>query len=1035
MLLLLLFVAGAKAQENIPLTFEAIAAGTVTLEKVGDFTPNSEVQYRLGETGNWSSYSYGTGISLQAGQKLQFRSTSSVAYAESGVKYSHFTCTADCYLYGNLGSLFNYGNSVPNSGCVRMFYGNTHIKNRTGYGLVLPATSLAGSCYREMFSGCTALTEAPALPATSLSDWCYQEMFSGCTALTAAPALPATSLSDRCYFEMFGGCTALTAAPALPATTLTYKCYMSMFSGCTHLIYVSCLAMDISADYCTNQWLSDVAATGTFVKASGMEHWTTGDSGIPADWTVEDYNTFNNNPLTFQAVEAGTITVKLDEGSTLNPIEYSLNGSVWTYVGWGIPIDLAVGDVICFRGNNGTCCVYVPINEIWQPAGFHFECSNPCYVYGNMMSLIDKDNFATNTTLTETYAFYSLFRRNDIEPNPILNHPSLDIVLPATTLTANCYNSMFMNCQGITRAPTLPATTLAEGCYSSMFSSCTSLATTPILPATTLASQCYEDMFSGCEILTVAPELPATELYYKCYSGMFYDCLNLTTAPSLPATTLANNCYSSMFHGCIKLTAAPALPATTLTESCYYGMFRGCKKLATAPVLPATALVNKCYQNMFYGCSKLNYVVCLATDIYATNCVKDWLKNVRSSGTFVKDPNMTSWPSNANGIPSGWTVNDIVAFTTDGDWDDADNWNTGEVPTTGNVLIAANATIPSGCIANVDFIKVNEGKTLTIEDGGQLIHDNAGVVATVKKNITGRGNGGGWNFIASPVATVVPSTANGLLSGDYDLYYYHEGTHKWRNYKGSLDENHADPGINLINGKGYLYANTVDITLSFTGALGTLGEIALDFNTDEGAELQGWNLVGNPYPCNAYVNRNYYVMNEDGSAIEPVAVSMETAIPVCTGVMVKADTVGETVTFSKTTPEAAVNQGVLQIVLSQGSGILLDKVMVSFNTGDRLEKFVFKEGNATLSIPQGGKELAIACAEKVGEMPLNFKAAKNGEYTITVNPEAVEMDYLHLIDNLTGADIDLLATPSYTFDAKTTDYASRFRLVFSVLGR
>ena len=40
------------------------------------------------------------------------------------------------------------------------------------------------------------------------------------------------------------------------------------------------------------------------------------------------------------------------------------------------------------------------------------------------------------------------------------------------------------------------------------------------------------------------------------------------------------------------------------------------------------------------------------------------------------------------------------------------------------------------------------------------------------------------------------------------------------------------------------------------------------------------------------------------------------------------------------------------------------------------------------------------------------------------------MTYLHLIDNMTGADVDLLATPSYTFDARTTDYASRFKLVF-----
>jgi hypothetical protein len=42
------------------------------------------------------------------------------------------------------------------------------------------------------------------------------------------------------------------------------------------------------------------------------------------------------------------------------------------------------------------------------------------------------------------------------------------------------------------------------------------------------------------------------------------------------------------------------------------------------------------------------------------------------------------------------------------------------------------------------------------------------------------------------------------------------------------------------------------------------------------------------------------------------------------------------------------------------------------------------------------------------------------------------MGYLHLIDNLTGTDVDLLYTPNYTFTAKTSDYASRFRLVLSV---
>ena len=69
-------------------------------------------------------------------------------------------------------------------------------------------------------------------------------------------------------------------------------------------------------------------------------------------------------------------------------------------------------------------------------------------------------------------------------------------------------------------------------------------------------------------------------------------------------------------------------------------------------------------------------------------------------------------------------------------------------------------------------------------------------------------------------------------------------------------------------------------------------------------------------------------------------------------------------------------------------------------------------------------------------MPVNFKAETDGTYTLTVSTtldsQLSTVNYLHLIDNLTGADVDLLTSPNYTFTAKTTDYASRFRLVFSI---
>ena len=175
----------------------------------------------------------------------------------------------------------------------------------------LPATKLADSCYRNMFWGCTSLTTAPELPATTLVDWCYNSMFYGCTSLTTAPELTATTLTYGCYSSMFYGCTSLTQPPELPATTLASycydcmfayctslitapeltattlaeSCYSSMFSGCSNLNYIKCLATDRKGINCIQYWVSEVASTGTFVKAAGT-YWPTSTSGIPEGWTV-----------------------------------------------------------------------------------------------------------------------------------------------------------------------------------------------------------------------------------------------------------------------------------------------------------------------------------------------------------------------------------------------------------------------------------------------------------------------------------------------------------------------------------------------------------------------------------------------------------------------------------------------------------------------------------------------------------------------------------------------------------------------------
>ena len=158
-------------------------------------------------------------------------------------------------------------------------------------------------------------------------------------------------------------------------------------------------------------------------------------------------------------------------------------------------------------------------------------------------------------------------------------------------------------------------------------------------------------------------DLTGTIMDYFALYSLFKGCTGLTSAENLilPATTLAEGCYWAMFRGCTSLTTAPELPATTLANYCYTGMFNGCTSLTTAPALPATTLTKSCYNQMFRNCTNLIYIKCLATDISASNCTTDWMYHVSASGgTFVKNPNMSSWTTGPDGIPTNWTVQDAV---------------------------------------------------------------------------------------------------------------------------------------------------------------------------------------------------------------------------------------------------------------------------------------------------------------------------------------------------------------------------------------
>ena len=140
------------------------------------------------------------------------------------------------------------------------------------------------------------------------------------------------------------------------------------------------------------------------------------------------------------------------------------------------------------------------------------------------------------------------------------------------------------------------------------------------------------------------------------YRLLFNGCTQLVSAPELPATVLTSGCYYKMFQGCTSLTAAPELPATTLSSQCYISMFKDCTSLTAAPELPAENLKTWCYQAMFEGCTNLNYVNAAFTTTPGSGYTRDWLENVASTGTFVKNPDADWDVTGASGVPEGWTI-------------------------------------------------------------------------------------------------------------------------------------------------------------------------------------------------------------------------------------------------------------------------------------------------------------------------------------------------------------------------------------------
>ncbi len=326
----------------------------------------------------------------------------------------------------------------------------------------------------------------------------------------------------------------------------------------------------------------------------------------------------------------------------------------------------------------------------------------------------------------------------------------------------------------------------------------------------------------------------------------------------------------------------------------------------------------------------------------------------------------------------------------------------------------------------------------------------------------------------------------------WDFYTYYEPEYHWINFKRNGNSHHhedEDPShphidyhwdndtsnstslnINeptLVKGKGYLVATDHECFLEAKGTLNQ-GSFTIPVTT-QGAYRTGYNLLGNPYQSQfdfdkfadvnkalwggTKTNASYVILNKDGYTYYAYSGSSNAITSTANrylhphqGFMIFATNsgtasftnemrvTGQTTTFRD---NDHVDYPLINLIVTEDDGNR-DIATIELGrpeAGGAIKQYDLHLGTGCIYSHYEDQDYAIAFTlPGISEVPVRFETGADAAYTLTWDMENGGFSYLHLIDNMTGSNIDCLQEREYRFTSKTTDYKSRFKLVFEYTG-